>query len=363
MVTVNTTPDARIAIAVMGATGTGKTTFINLLSDSGPPLPVGNNLDSCTKEISTAQCTVNDRPVTLIDTPGFDDTTRSETEIIRMIAHFLTSTYQRGIKLSGVIYMHRISDNRMGGLSQRNFKMFKEMCGVEAAKNVVIVTSMWDEVNTARGEAREKELKSLFFKPILDQGAQLLRNDNTPQSALRIIAHFIENQPVPLKIQQEIVDEHKHLDKTGAGVELLKKLDKQQELYRNEIDALKEEMNDIIREKTDEIFLDQQKVIQLLQEKIARVQKDAENMAADFQREREWLERQEVHAGSNGGGSRSIFAARAAKVANVAFQVGAGVASLVYVYGKFLPSPPPPPPPGIPAQVLTAVVSLFQHIH
>lgn len=139
--------------------------------------------------------------------------------------------------------MHRISDNRMGGLSQRNFKLFKEMCGIEAAKNVVIVTSMWDEIHADRGEAREKELKSLYFKPILDQGAQLLRNDNTQQSALSIIAHFIENQPVPLRIQQEIVDEHKNLDKTGAGLDLLKELDKQQELYRNEIDALKQEMN------------------------------------------------------------------------------------------------------------------------
>jgi len=132
----------------------------------------------------------------------------------------------------------------MGGLSQRNFKMFKEMCGIEAAKNVVIVTSMWDEVPADRGEARENELKSLFFKPVLDQGAQLLRNDNTQQSALRIIAHFIENQPVTLRIQQEIVDEHKHLDKTGAGAELLKAMDKQQEFYRKEINALKDEMND-----------------------------------------------------------------------------------------------------------------------
>jgi len=233
----------------------------------------------------------------------------------------------------------------MGGLSQRNFKMFKEMCGIEAAKNVVIVTSMWDEVRADLGEAREKELKSLFFKPILDQGAQLLRNDNTQQ------------------IQQEIVDEHKHLDQTGAGAELLKELNKQQELYRKEIKALKEEMNDIIREKTDEIYLDQQKVIQLLNEKIARVQKDAENMAADFQKEREWLERQESQASSNGGGTPN-FPAWAAKATNVALRFGAGVGAIgaAYVYGRFL-SPaqlPPPPPPNVVAQVLNAVVSLFK---
>ena len=52
--------------------------------------------------------------------------------------------------------MHRISDNRIGGISQRNFKMFKEMCGIEAAKNVAIVTSMWDEVDKGRGEQEKK---------------------------------------------------------------------------------------------------------------------------------------------------------------------------------------------------------------
>ena len=295
--------------------------------------------------------------------------------------------YQKGIKLSGIIYMHRISDNRMGGLSQKNFKMFKEMCGIEAAKNVVIVTSMWDEVHADRGEAREKELKSLFFKPILDQGAQLLRNDNTQQSALRIIAHFIENQPLPLRIQQELVDEHKQLDKTGAGAQLLMELDKQQELYRNEINALKEEMNgteshskrrtcrdyyythlfeltDTIRKKTDEIYLDQQRVIQLLCEKIARVQKDAENMAADFQKERELLERQESHAASNEAGTPN-FVEWAAKAANIALQVGFGAASVAFMYGGFIPPVfiPPPPPPGVAAQVLTAVVNLFRLFH
>jgi len=243
--------------------------------------------------------------------------------------------------------------------------MFKEMCGIEAAKNVVIVTSMWDEVHADRGEAREKELKSIFFKPILDQGAQLLRNDNTQQSAQRIIAHFIENQPVPLRIQQEIVDEHKHLDKTGAGLELLMELDKQQELYRNEIDALKQEMNDKIREKADEIHLDQQRVIELLNEKIARVQKDAENMATDFQREREWLERQESQAGLDEGGSGtqnfSAWIAKAANAAN-AVNVALGVARVAYMFGRYIsPVPlPPPPPPGVAAQALTVVVNLFK---
>ena len=105
-------------------------------------------------------------------------------------------------------------------------------------------------------------------------------------------------------------------------------------------------------------------MIQHLNEKIARVQKDAENMAADFQKEREWLERQELHAGSNEG-STPNFIAWAAKAANVALQVGAGVASVAFMYGRFIsPVPlPPPPPPSVAGQVLTVAANLLKYFH
>ena len=41
------------------------------------------------------------------------------------------------MKLSGVIYMHRISDFKMGGISRRNFHMFRSLCGEKTLKNVV----------------------------------------------------------------------------------------------------------------------------------------------------------------------------------------------------------------------------------
>ncbi|KAF8808738.1 P-loop containing nucleoside triphosphate hydrolase protein [Phlegmacium glaucopus] len=364
---VNISPNENIAIAVMGATGTGKTTLINLICDS-QVLPVGDDLNSCTKEINIVECTIDDKPVTLIDTPGFDDSTHTETEIIRMIAHFLTHTYEKGLKLSGLIYMHRISDNRMGGLSQRNFKMFKEMCGIPAAKNVAIVTSMWDEVTAGRGEAREKELKTQFFKTILDQGAQLLRSNNTHQSALDIIAHLIGNQPVTLAIQQEIVDEHKDLDKTAAGAELLNELGKQQELYHNEINALKEEngtnrkgtseLTDMIGEKTGEVDQDKQREIEDLSEKIARLKKEAENLTADFQKERQRFQQQGSQDRSNEGRGTKI-ARWGLAGAKLAWQVG----PYVYIAARLLaPVPiPRPPPEDIVAKATVAVAAMVRY--
>ena len=48
---------------------------------------------SCTAEIQIADEFILDgRMVTLIDTPGFDYTTKSDTEILKMIAFFLADT-------------------------------------------------------------------------------------------------------------------------------------------------------------------------------------------------------------------------------------------------------------------------------
>lgn len=100
--------------------------------------------------------------------------------------------------------MHRISDFKMSGTSTRNFKMFCQLCGDSALKNVVIATNMWSGVSEDIGIAHEAELVSndLFFKPLLDKGGKMLRHTNAPASAHAIIASIIENHPLPLQIQR-----------------------------------------------------------------------------------------------------------------------------------------------------------------
>ena len=64
--------------------------FINLVSGSN--LCVGRNLESCTSTVQVAPpFTLDGRWVTLIDTPGFDDTSRSDTEVLTQIASFLAT--------------------------------------------------------------------------------------------------------------------------------------------------------------------------------------------------------------------------------------------------------------------------------
>jgi hypothetical protein len=66
------------------------TQFVNLVS--GSELGVGNGLESHTSIVQPGKPFILDgRRVVLIDTPGFDDTTRSDVDVLNTIALFLAT--------------------------------------------------------------------------------------------------------------------------------------------------------------------------------------------------------------------------------------------------------------------------------
>lgn len=228
--------DAEVTIAVMGATGSGKSTFINMVSGSN--LAVGEGLKSCTSKVEMSRpFELAGRTITLIDTPGFDDTTRSDTDVLKMIAAFLSTMYSDGCTLSGIIYMQRISDFRMTGISRRNFSLFRKLCGDDTLRNVVIVTNMWGAVSANVGLAREDELAKddMFFKPVLDKGARMMRHDNSYETAVGILTQLIRKQPRALLIQRELVDQEKDIAQTAAGAELAEDIEEQAAKWREEL--------------------------------------------------------------------------------------------------------------------------------
>lgn len=60
--------------------------------------------------------------------------------------------------LSGIIYLHRISDIRMSGSSTKSLRMFRKLCGTENMSKVSLVTTMWDKVTPEEGARRERQL-------------------------------------------------------------------------------------------------------------------------------------------------------------------------------------------------------------
>ena len=79
-----------VCLVTMTRNSLGCLQFINLASGSN--LRIGMLLESCTAEVQLAdKFTLDGRAVTLIDTPGFDDTSKSDVDILKMIAAFLAT--------------------------------------------------------------------------------------------------------------------------------------------------------------------------------------------------------------------------------------------------------------------------------
>ena len=116
--------------------------------------------------------------VHLIDTPGFDDTNVSDAQVLQNIAHWLSMSFKYGIKLSGIIYLHRITDPRMTGSVRRNLLMFKKLCGEKSFSSVVLATTRWSMVDEATGIAHEEELKNTeaFWGHMYKKGSKVFRH-------------------------------------------------------------------------------------------------------------------------------------------------------------------------------------------
>ena len=59
---------------------------------SSSDLRIGSDLEFCTSDVQLAsKFTLDERLVALIDTPGFDDTNMSDTDVLKLIAVFLAT--------------------------------------------------------------------------------------------------------------------------------------------------------------------------------------------------------------------------------------------------------------------------------
>ncbi|EKM78785.1 hypothetical protein AGABI1DRAFT_15253, partial [Agaricus bisporus var. burnettii JB137-S8] len=174
---------------IMGPTGAGKSTFVKIATGS-ENVEIGHTLRSSTQHIRTIRChnPLRHRDVVFADTPGFDDDTRSDTEILTEVADWLKQTYQAGVKLSGILFLHRITDNRMTNTLVRNLDMFENLCGNGAFSNVRFVTTHWDQLkDNNQGIKNEGELCKKYFNTFLCGGSQVHRFQSSFASAWQII--------------------------------------------------------------------------------------------------------------------------------------------------------------------------------
>ncbi|QRW20640.1 50S ribosome-binding GTPase [Rhizoctonia solani] len=230
-------------LIAFGATGTGKTTFIN--DASGENLEVGDDLESCTHEVAPTQVfRIDGQDVVLIDTPGFDDTELSDTEILKRITAFLTSSYKR-LQADG----HNLPSPHYRRSSGRYFSSYiPDSPWIMWSRNFDQRLDCHQYVvgpTDCKGDSNEKQLRdnSKFFQPAIGAGARMVRRPyKDTRSALDIIRMLLEKSPVTMKVQRQIVDEGEGFYSTEAAKVLGEELAKMEQKYIKEMEEVKEEL-------------------------------------------------------------------------------------------------------------------------
>ena len=156
--------------------------------------------------------------------------------------------------------------------------MFEELCGQKAFHNVILTTTMWDEVEKDLGEERERELKTSYWQPMLERNSTTSRFLRTRKSAFDLIEPLIEaknNRNLAL-LQEKLVDVRKTLPATAAAQELFLLMGQ-----------LVNQRNDLLRRFQHEIGQLDSDGDEMTLEPLREVSKTSENFAGDGYRNTE----------------------------------------------------------------------------
>ena len=233
--------------------------------------------------------THNGRQVHLVDTPGFDDTNRTDTDVLKDLAYRLGLSYdKKKIRLSGLIYLHPITHVRMAGTPFKNLRTFKKLVGSGNMSSVALVSTMWNANSGQEEEDRDRRLRETpeYWGDMIKERAHAHRHSGDRASAIKIITPLMHNERKVLNLQKELVDEKKDLNRTEAGQEVNAEMNKQREALERRIDQTKEEMSKALALKdqkwVEELASDQEKYQRQINETKTAQEEMKLNMAKIF---------------------------------------------------------------------------------
>jgi len=190
--------------------------------------------------------------------------------------------YKRKIQLTGLLYFHRISDNRMAGTPLKNLRLFERLCG-DDFNSIVLTTTMWDDVDEETGAGREKELASVYWKSMIERGSSVKRFLNNRSSAFEILRPIINevNKNSALLLQKEMMDLRLQLRQTTAGRSLFVELEDLVARHQRALSRIRGGL-------TDSAFD---------QEQLKEVMEEYQRVSAQLQRAVEDMQRMKVSTG------------------------------------------------------------------
>ena len=131
----------------------------------------------------------------------------------------------------------------MAGTPLKNLRMFEQLCGHNALRNIILTTTMWVDVEEDLGSQREKELEEKYWNGMINEGSKVFRFLNTPESAWAILDHFLRpaHERHAVQLQEEMVDLERQLSETKAGKKLYGELEKIVKTQQTTLQKIREE--------------------------------------------------------------------------------------------------------------------------
>ena len=237
-------PDDAVVIAVMGLTGAGKSYFIQ--QATGLDTGASSSLKSATQKVTPYLLLAGDRKIVILDSPGFDDSERSDAVILQMIASWMTYLYKSGKALVGIIYVQDMLSVRVGRSSRMSMKMFQEMCGVGCLRNVILLLNKCALVPAEVVRSREKEYREDFWSFMIANGSSVEKFEKDT-NALQIVLSMCYNKPIVTNLALELVELGINLSETSAGKVVCENIEDTRKETQNEMSRTKNELQDAIR--------------------------------------------------------------------------------------------------------------------
>ncbi|KAF9033001.1 hypothetical protein BJ165DRAFT_1516519 [Panaeolus papilionaceus] len=175
--------------SLFGTTGVGKSAFVEAICpDQGLGISK-DGLESVTQTTilySVDNLEHSNRPIIIMDTPGFRDLRLSESRITQMIKKSVQSLHEttRSVAVT-ILYLDSIDVIRLAGSRRTLVQLLDEYQKALGVKEVLIVSTMWNQISTPKRLVNAQQRFAEMQRSSTPR--KVFRFDPTRDSALDII--------------------------------------------------------------------------------------------------------------------------------------------------------------------------------
>ncbi|KAK5219995.1 hypothetical protein LTR72_007526 [Exophiala xenobiotica] len=177
--------------------------------------------------------------------------------------------YESQITINGILWLHPISHARMTGSAMRNLRLLQDL------------------------RLQELQHDDMFWKPMIEHGSKVHMYANNKDSAYAIVKTVLNNQRSILEIQKELVDQHRTLWQTAAGMTVRDGWSKTKENIERGLSALQTDMRECLEDNNREyveLLRKQQEQMTRKLKSIAEARASLEDYSLEISRWREKIE-------------------------------------------------------------------------